>query len=194
MNYVCANDNGRCTYTKLMCRILSTTVFVFVDVSGGFSKAGVRQLEGVVVTQLRDSITYSESLVDGFIFPQSLANPCILLHMENRVNEKLIMMLVLEGKIKHSEPVALSDYFERLVVLLNNYVMYDMDGQWKLPIKDGKIEAMSLSNGSARKVIENIELWFDLAFERHPSECKCRKFSKLVLQKSYRLVWRTLEK
>ena len=55
-------------------------------------------LEGTVVIQLRDSIEYNRSIVDEFLLPQSLAIPCIL-HIENRVNEKITMMvmLMLEG-------------------------------------------------------------------------------------------------
>ena len=79
-------------------------------------------------------------------------------------------MLILEGRKKRSEPAALKDYFESLVELFNNSAMHDKYGQWKLPMKHGKLEAVSLPNRSARKIVRNIELLFDLVFERHPPE------------------------
>ena len=150
-------------------------------------------LEGAVVTQMRDIIAYNESIVYGFLFAQSL-DILYILHMENRVNAKIIMMLICEGMRKRSEPVALVNYFERLVVLFNNGVMHDRDGQWKLPMKDWKIEAMFLSNRSAHNVVKNVELLFDLVFERHPSECQHRNLSKDCITEKLRLSWRVLDK
>lgn len=142
-------------------------------------------LEGAVVIQLRDSIEYNRSIVDGVLFPQSLAILCIL-HMENRVNEKIIMMLILEGMRKRSQPVVLEDYFKRLVELFNNGVMHDKDGQWKLPMKDGKLEPVSLSNTKARKIVQNIELLFDLVFQRHLPECQRRHMFKDCIMEKFR--------
>ena len=150
-------------------------------------------LEGAVVTHLRDSIEYNNSIADGFLFPQSLVIPCILL-MENRINEKIIMMLILEGHRKRSEPSALEDYYKRLVDLFNNGVMHDKDGQWKLPMKDGKLEPVSLGNRSARKIVKNIDQLFDLVFERHPPECQRRLLFKDCITDKFQCVIESVRK
>ena len=40
-------------------------------------------------------------------------------------------------------------------------------------MSNGKLEDISVSNGNAWKVVENIGLWFDLVFKNHPLECVC---------------------
>ena len=141
-------------------------------------------LEGAIVIQLRDSIEHNGSVVGDFLFAQSLAIPCIL-HMENRVNEKIIMMVILEGMRKRSSPAALSEYFDSLVHLFNNGVMHDKDGQWKLPMKNDKLDPISLSNVSARKVVKRIELLFDLVFAQHPQECQRRNMFKVCITEQF---------
>ena len=144
-------------------------------------------LEGATVIQLRDSIEHNASVVGDYLFALSLAIPCIL-HLENRVNEKVIMMIILEGMRKRSSSVALADYFKRLAHLFNNGVMHDMDGQWKLPMENDKLDPISLSNVKARKVVKNIELLFDLVFENHPPGCQRRDMFKVCITEQYQTV------
>lgn len=130
--------------------------------------------------QLCDSIAYNKYVLDRILCPQSLAILYIL-HMESIVNKKFIMISTLEGMRKRSKPAALVDYFERLVLLFNNSILHDRDGQWNLPMEGGKIEAMSFPNRSAYKVVKNIELLFDLVFERHSSRCQRRDMFKVCI-------------
>ena len=56
-------------------------------------------MNGRMVKVLRDYIKRIEDLQDGFLFGLERAVPCVL-HLENRVNEKLVVMTLLEG-LKH---------------------------------------------------------------------------------------------
>ena len=56
-------------------------------------------MNGRMVKVLRDSIKRIEDMKDGFLFGLERAVPCVL-HLENRVNEKLVVMALLEG-LKH---------------------------------------------------------------------------------------------
>ena len=135
------------------------------------------------VRQLRDSITQNDYVVDDFLFEQCLAIPCIL-HLKKRVNERLVMTLVLEDLRKCGSAAAINDYFQPLIVLFDNCGMYEKYGQWKLPLSDGKLEYISLSNGNERKVVENYALLFDLVFENHPMGCVSRNmFKNWILDK-----------
>ena len=132
------------------------------------------------VRQLRDNITHNYSVVNRFLFEQYLAISYIF-HLENRVNEKLIMMLVLEGLRKCGSPAAVNYYFEQLTILFKNGVMYEEYGELKLPLSDKKLEPISLSNGNKRKVLKKSVLLFDLVFENHPMRCVRRNMLKYFI-------------
>ena len=53
-------------------------------------------MDGKMVEVLRASIDRVEAKRANFLFPMDLALPCIL-HLENRVSEKLVVMVMLEG-------------------------------------------------------------------------------------------------
>ena len=98
-------------------------------------------LEGEMISQLRDSVTHNDTVKDGYLFLLSLAIPCIL-HLENRVNEKVIILLILEGMKHRSGVKELDESFVQLQHLLNNGVMHEKDGQWRLPMEQGKLQAV----------------------------------------------------
>ena len=52
-----------------------------------------------MVKALRDSIKRIEAMENGFLFGLDRAVPCVI-HLENRVNEKLVVMTLLEDS-KH---------------------------------------------------------------------------------------------
>ena len=56
--------------------------------------------------------------------------------------------------------------------------MHEKDGEYKIPLSDGKLEPISLSNRIARKVVKNSELLFDLVLENHPVVCVRRNMFK----------------
>ena len=64
----------------------------------------------------------------GVLFEQCLATLHVF-HLENWVNEKIIMMVILEGTRKCISPVTITDYVEQLVVLFNNGAMHVMGGE-----------------------------------------------------------------
>ena len=53
-------------------------------------------MEGQMVKLLRQSIMRIEEEQDGFLFEMKRGVPFIL-HMENSMNEKLIVMIILKG-------------------------------------------------------------------------------------------------
>ena len=150
-------------------------------------------LEGEMISQLRDSVTHNDTVKDGYLFPLSLAIPCIL-HLENRVNEKVIMMLILEGMKHRSGVKELDEYFDQLQHLLNNGVMHEKDGQWRLPMEQGKLQPVSFSNSTARKIVGNILQLFDLVFKNHSSDSASREKFKVCITDKYHHVIEMLRK
>ena len=71
----------------------------FMTIKQKVSKLRASLNDGRMVKVLRDSIKRIEDKEDGFLFGLHKAVPCVL-HLENRVNEKLVVMTLLEG-LKH---------------------------------------------------------------------------------------------
>ena len=97
------------------------------------------------------------------------------------------MMSMLEGIGKRSQPSALEDCFKRLVELFDNGVIHDEDGQWKLPMKDGKIDPISLSNTSARRIIETLIYCLILFLKDTRLNANVDTCSKIMLYRSFRM-------
>ena len=68
-------------------------------------------MNGRMVKVLRDSITRIEDMQDGFLCGLDRAVPCIL-HLENRVNEKLVVTALLEGPKHRTNSAQSKEYFE----------------------------------------------------------------------------------
>ena len=77
------------------------------------AKLKMSLMDGRMVLFLRASINRIEEKEKGFLFCLDRAVPCVL-HFENRVNEKLVIMTLLEG-LKHRTNGAMSlAYFQEI--------------------------------------------------------------------------------
>ena len=75
------------------------------------AKLKMSLMDGRMVLFLRASINRIEEKEKGFLFGLDRAVPCVL-YLENRVNEKLVVMTLLEG-LKHRTNGAMSQaYFQ----------------------------------------------------------------------------------
>ena len=64
---------------------------------------------------------------DGFLFLMENVVPCIL-HMENRVSEKLITMCLREGLTYRNPGVGATEYFEEVEYAVNNGIPHPENG------------------------------------------------------------------
>ena len=137
-------------------------------------------MDGRMVTVLRDSIQHVEEKRGTFLFPMELAVPCIL-HMENRISEKVSVMVILEGLRHRQSGVNTVCYFSQLNNLLNNGILSEKNGNFKFPTVKDELKQLSLSNTTARKLISNIDKLFDTVFLYHNDSGERRaEFQKCV--------------
>ena len=83
----------------------------FMTIKQKVSKLKASLNDGKMVKVLRDSIKRIEDKEDGFLFGLHKAVPCVL-HLENRVNEKLVVMTLLEGLKHRTNGVQSQEYFQ----------------------------------------------------------------------------------
>ena len=103
------------------------------------------------------------------MFGLDKAVPCVL-HLENRVNEKLVVMTLLEG-LKHMTKGAQSkEYFEEVAHTFNNSMLSKENGTWKIPQDSGELKVLSFSNTTARRLVSNIDQIFEVVFRFHNDE------------------------
>ena len=104
----------------------------FMTIKQKVSKLKKSLMDGRMVLFLRDSINRIEEKEKGFLFGLDRAVPCVL-HLENRVNEKLVVMTLLEG-LKHRTNGAMSKaYFQEIADVFNNGMLSEQNGNWKVP-------------------------------------------------------------
>ena len=138
-------------------------------------------LDGAKVAILRKSLDRVVDKSDKFLYPMDKAVPCIL-HMENRVGEKLITMCLVEGLAHRNAGVGAKEYFKEVEELVNNGVLHVENGNWKLPVNGDTLSTVSLSNSSARVFALNIGKLFDLIFRHHePSDDRRGRFERCVV-------------
>ena len=70
-------------------------------------------MDGRKVKILRDSIKRAEENRDTFLFGMELSISCIM-YLENRISEKMGVMLLLEGICRHPTGVGVKAYFNKL--------------------------------------------------------------------------------
>ena len=64
------------------------------------------------------------------MFPMKKAVPCML-HIENRVSEKLITMYLIKGLTHPSPGVGAKEYFKEFETLINSYILHLENVNWK---------------------------------------------------------------
>ena len=83
-------------------------------------------------TILRESILRVDEKREKFLFPMDLAVPFIL-HMENRISEKIAVMVILEGLRHRQSGSGTTLYFSELNKLLNNGILSEQNGNFVIP-------------------------------------------------------------
>ena len=78
-----------------------------------------------IVCMLRALIQCIET--QRFLFELDIAVPCIF-HIENRVSEKIIVLILLEGLKYHQIGVGTLSYFKEVEYALNNDILGKEDG------------------------------------------------------------------
>ena len=76
-------------------------------------------IDGTKVRILRDYIKRVEEMRDTFLFGMELDVPYIL-HLENRISEKMVVTIILEGLRHRPTGVGTKGYFKELEIHLNN--------------------------------------------------------------------------
>ena len=82
---------------------------VFINTSDQVVKLNQSLMEGQMVKLLRQSIMRIEEEQDGFLFEMERGVPCIL-HMKNRINKKLIVIIILKGLRHRTNCVMAREY------------------------------------------------------------------------------------
>ena len=136
---------------------------------GKVAKLKKSMMDGKMVEVLRASIDRVEAKRANFLFPMDLALPCIL-HLENRVSEKLVVMVMLEGLRHRKTGVASKEYFGEVEGKLNNGILSEENGNWVLPTEGDELKKISLSNVTARKFVNAIDQLFDIVFKFHEDD------------------------
>ena len=138
----------------------------FMTIKQKVSKLRASLNDGRMVKVLRDSIKRIEDKEDGFLFGLHKAVHCVL-HLENRVNEKLVVMTLLEGLKHRTNGVQSQEYFQDVADIFNNGMLSEQNGNWRVPQDSGELKVLSFSNVTARRLVSNIDQIFDLVFKFH---------------------------
>ena len=138
----------------------------FMTIKQKVAKLKVSLMDGRMVEFLRASINRIEEKEKGFLFGLDRAVPCVL-HLENRVNEKLVVMTLLEG-LKHRTNGAMSQaYFQEIANVFNNGMLSEQNGNWQVPQESNELKVLSFSNVTARRLVSNISQIFEVVFRFH---------------------------
>ena len=106
-----------------------------------------------------------------------------LLHCENRMSEKIITMLLVEGMSGHGTENVSKSYIEEVEKIVN-----DQDGvlggmfyktSWKVPVDGNKIKPVSLKNRRARKFLANVEKLYPLCL-KHCNEERAKDWKDAI--------------
>jgi hypothetical protein len=141
----------------------------FMTVKQKVGKLKASLMDGRSIKVLRDSIKRIEEKEAGFLFGLHKAVPCVL-HLENRINEKLVVMTLLEGLKHRTNGVQSKAYFQDVADIFNNGMLSEQNGNWSVPQDSGELKVLSFSNVTVRRLISNIDQIFALVFKFHNNE------------------------
>ena len=85
-------------------------------------------LESKIIKNLRDAIDRYDMTSDDYLFAIEKAIPCVL-HLENRINEKIITIIIVEGLRNRTSGRELDKYVKNIEHLFNNAVMCKKNGE-----------------------------------------------------------------
>ena len=80
---------------------------------------------------------------DTFIFSMELVVPCIL-HIENRISEKMVVIILLEILQHHTTGTGAEIYFKELEPQLKNIILAEKNDNWDIPTKGDALKNISL--------------------------------------------------
>ena len=123
-------------------------------------------MDGIKVTILKNSLNRVVEKRDEFLFSIEKTLPCIL-YMENRVSEKLITMCLAEGLKHRTAGVNTKSYFTEIDSMVNNGILSEENGNWKLPINGDTLSPVNFCNTSARTFGTKVGMLFDIIFHHH---------------------------
>ena len=156
----------------------------FITIKAKVAKLKASLMEGRMIKVMRDSIKRIEDKQSGFLFGLERAVPCVL-HLENRVNEKLVVMTLLEGLKHRSNGVQSQEYFQEVADVFNNGMLSEQNGNWSVPQDSGELKVLSFSNVTARRLVSNIDQIFDAVFRFHNDAGVEDNYSTIVLRRCF---------
>ena len=156
----------------------------FITIKAKVAKLKASLMEGRMIKVMRDSIKRIEDKQSGFLFGLERAVPCVL-HLENRVNEKLVVMTLLEGLKHRSNGVQSQEYFQEVADVFNNGMLSEQNGNWSVPQDSGELKVLSFSNVTARRLVSNIDQIFDAFFRFHNDDGVRRQLFHTCLKEMF---------
>ena len=104
------------------------------------------------------------------------AVPC-LLHLENRVSECIIRMLLLRAlEFVEDDTHATAEYILEVERYINEKIFGEPDAPsgWKFPYEDNKLGEVKFSNWRARRIIEEFDVLVECSFPGTVPELKTK--------------------
>ena len=114
----------------------------------------------------RNSINRVVCKRDKFMLPMESDVPSIL-HLENRVSEKLITTCLLDGLQYRAPGVDTMAYFAEVDNVVNNSIFSAENENWELPENRDTLTTVTLSNDGTRTFARKIDMLFDVIFCRN---------------------------
>ena len=147
---------------------------VFINTSDQVVKLKQSLMEGQMVKLLGQSIMRVEEEQDEFLFEMERGISCIL-HMEDRINRKLIVIIILEGLRHRTNSVMAKEFLLMVQDIFNSGMLAKDNNSYVIPTERGELKKMSFSNVTTRKLVNNIEHVFDEVFKFHMADDLQRK-------------------
>lgn len=95
-----------------------------------------------------------------FLFEMERGVPCIL-HMENRINEILLVMITLERLRHRITSVIAKEYLLKVQDIFNRGILAKENGIYIIPIEIEELKKISFSNVTAQELVDNVKQVFD---------------------------------
>ena len=103
-----------------------------------FIKLKQSKMNVMKVRILRGSIKRVKGKRDTFLFGMELG-VLYILHLENRISEKIVAMILLEGLCHCPTGVGTKAYFNDLEIHLNNGILAEKNSNWVIPTEGDKL-------------------------------------------------------
>ena len=140
--------------------------------------------DGCEVLILRKAIDRQKDTMHKELTSIDKCIPCIL-HLEMRVSEKILEMLIAQGFKFRLSGREKNDYKEKITSIVNEEMFKHVNtlGQWRFPeSKNGKtlMGEVKLTNGQAREFIRKIHLLLPIIFEKNRNNTLEQKWKTVI--------------